>query len=221
MSKIEAFGVITSRLDSVLKYVYLWYEIWDIVSEFSGDYSGDYLIHLIQISLFGDFFSHHFGPSLCRIFLIEDDIGFLVRTYRCEKAYKIYEKPIYQFFYLVSLLRYPHASRVLRGEAIFLWDMLCNWREVRKNVDLVFTSPELHTETVPMYVRFIYTPDRGLEDVVFTMHMQEHNTIHVQILNKADINPEILNAFFNSYFVIGIYNDQKVTYMGAKVILYR
>ena len=220
MSKIETFSAIVSEIDTVLRYIYLWHEVWEIVSEFSGDYPEDDVLHLIQISQFGDFFSHHFGPSWSRTFLTEECIGFLLRTYRCEKAYKIYDNPIYQFFYLVSLLQYPHTNRVLRGEAIFLWDMLCNWREVQKNVDLVLTNPELHTETV--FVRFIYTPDRVLEDVVFfTVHIKGYSDTrsrHVQIFNKTDINPEILNAFFSSHFEVGIHNDQKVPYLGYRMI---
>jgi len=125
-------------------------------------------------------------------------------------AKEVYEKPIYQFYYLSLLYEISYLNRIINGEAIFSDDFLDNGKDIEWRI---VVNSEYISGISPIEVSYIYTPTGELKDVSF-----------FSMLGKIEYNEvceNIRNAFRNSTFIVGIFEGRKVKYAGRKRIDYR
>ena len=123
---------------------------------------------------------------------------------------EIWERSIYQPVYLYWLSRIPHLHRIMSGEAIFLPYFLDNG--IRGNLIVRVDTP-LAAEKTPIYITFVKTASGELEDVEF---FDWETSIKYE-----DLSEKVREAFKNSYFRIGLFNGEKVSSIGRKVIWFR
>ena len=130
---------------------------------------------------------------------------------------EMYNKPIYQFFYLSVLSRFhfPYLSRIINGEAIFLCSFLDNREEFLGNSLIIVDDASPIAKELPVHVNFTFTSSGELEDVEFRCQRTW------KILGDKDVSNELREIFKNSNFVIGLHNGQPVTYIGARGIVVR
>jgi|GEM_PF-3847422 len=122
---------------------------------------------------------------------------------------EIYEKPIYQFSYLVFLSLISHLNHIINGEAIFFGDLLDNRRERQRRI---LVDSEQISGTRPNFVAYIYTPSGELQDIRFV--------VSGKLLEYDDVCEKLRNGFRNLTFPVGIHNGKEVKYAGWKNIQY-
>ena len=140
--------------------------------------------------------------------------GFITTTRDDTYTKEIFEKSIYQPFYLFCLSLFPHFQRVISGEAIFLCDFLDNREEIRE-ARMITINTTSAMAGYHLFIEFIHTASGKLEDVRF------FNGKIREWVNYEDLDNELRAVFSNLYFPIGLFNGESVSYFGTMSIRFR